>query len=407
MKNKLLLITNSFPFMPGEQFIETEIKYYKDVDLSIIPANSHKEVRKIDGAIEVIDSLHRARISYFLRFLYFIKSMSNREFFEELIFNCGWKPQRFLRFALSISNFQRYVDFFDSYFSNVEHPDSFVVYTYWNTEITYSLQKLKSKYNYKLISRIHGYDIYCERRPDGYMPLKRLFTKDIDRIFTITESAKAYLNKTYGYDITRLELARLGVECPNIAVQPSSKGRFHIVSCSFMVGVKRIDKVILSICELAKRLPHLRIKWIHLGDGPLMDELQIFAKRKLSMLSNVEYNFLGHLSNQQVFNFYRMNEVDVFVNLSSSEGVPVSIMEAMSCHIPIVAPDIGGISDMIIHNESGILLTCNPSTDEIASNLMHVEFFKDPAVRDEAYNIFKVRYDASRNYPEFLDQVFS
>ena len=46
----------------------------------------------------------------------------------------------------------------------------------------------------------------------------------------------------------------------------------------------------------------------------------------------------------------------LFINTSESEGIPVSIMEALSFGIPVIAPDIGGISEIITSGLNGILI---------------------------------------------------
>ncbi len=51
----------------------------------------------------------------------------------------------------------------------------------------------------------------------------------------------------------------------------------------------------------------------------------------------------GGISNAEVFQFYRDNKVDLFVNASTSEGLPVSIMEAISFGIPSIATNVGGL----------------------------------------------------------------
>lgn len=74
--------------------------------------------------------------------------------------------------------------------------------------------------------------------------------------------------------------------------------------------------------------------------GQILDKIEeIFIQE----IVNVAYNFVEYLNNEEVYTFYRNNRVDVFLNVSESEGVPVSIMEAMSCHIPTIAPDVGGM----------------------------------------------------------------
>jgi len=91
--------------------------------------------------------------------------------------------------------------------------------------------------------------------------------------------------------------------------------------------------------------------------------------------------------------------------VSESEGVPVSIMEAMSCHIPIVSPNVGGISDMVIDGVNGFLLTNKCEVDEIVNALKSIKFYKNNAVRDKSYEFFLEKYHATTNYKLFLNKI--
>ncbi len=63
-------------------------------------------------------------------------------------------------------------------------------------------------------------------------------------------------------------------------------------------------------------------------------------------------------------------------------------MEAMSCHIPIIAPNTGGIKDMVINNYNGVLLTYKCTIKEILQSLNNLHFFKNLEIRDNSYKIF-------------------
>ena len=63
--------------------------------------------------------------------------------------------------------------------------------------------------------------------------------------------------------------------------------------------------------------------------------------------------------------------VDLFLNVSEYEGVPVSVMEAQSFGIPVIATAVGGTPE-IVNEENGFLLPENPSQDEIASAIYDV-----------------------------------
>ena len=60
------------------------------------------------------------------------------------------------------------------------------------------------------------------------------------------------------------------------------------------------------------------------------------------------------------------NEVRCFINVSSSEGIPVSIMEVMSFGIPVIGTNVGGVSELV-NQENGHLLSANPAAQEIVS----------------------------------------
>lgn len=50
---------------------------------------------------------------------------------------------------------------------------------------------------------------------------------------------------------------------------------------------------------------------------------------------------MGYIANKDLLDWYKTNKPSIFINVSSSEGVPVSIMESMSCGIPTIATDVG------------------------------------------------------------------
>jgi glycosyltransferase involved in cell wall biosynthesis len=403
---KVLLITASFPYIGGEQFLETEVSYYKDLELIIMPKVKYKEIRDIPNNIKV-DNFLSEQSSLKNKYIYLFKLLKTTIFYKELFSEISFNLKKMKIFLSSIATYQIYYEIFDIYFCKIKDIENFIVYTYWNDEATYALQKLKLKYRYKLISRIHRGDLYKERKLFNYMPLKKHFTNNIDTLYTITQSANEYLVKTYGFDKSILKLSRLGVEDLSIVSMPTKDNEMHIVSCSFLTEVKQVDKIIKSLDVLSDKIHHINFKWSHIGDGILYKELLQFAKNKLGDKKNVQFEFLGNLENRKVYEFYRDNNIDVFINVSKSEGVPVSIMEAMSCHIPIVAPNIGGIKDMIISGYNGFLLSNKCSNDEIVESLKNINFFKDDKIRKNSYNLFLKKYNAKKNYSNFIESIIN
>jgi len=90
--------------------------------------------------------------------------------------------------------------------------------------------------------------------------------------------------------------------------------------------------------------------------------------RILDGRDNVDYKFLGRLDHVEVFSYFKNNPVDVLINTSSSEGLPVSIMEAMSFGIPIIATDVGGTSEPVT-DKTGILIPGDCSPEDVSEAL--------------------------------------
>ena len=240
-----------------------------------------------------------------------------------------------------------------------------VLYFYWAFGSIFSLLIL-GKIKSQVVFRLHGGDIF-EELPiyEGYIPFREKIFEVADSIIPIAYFSKNYLIEKYPKFKKKYKVFYLGTKDYSKDRRPkkvvSTTKALHIVSCSTMIKEKRVH----AILECLRNIP-FNLKWTHLGGGPLLEELKEKAKNQLR--ENICYNFLGNLSHENVFKFYINNSVDIFVTLSFTEGLPVSIMEAMSFSIPIMATNVGGISE-IVDSKNGYLLTSNPSTKEVLEKL--------------------------------------
>ena len=170
-----------------------------------------------------------------------------------------------------------------------------------------------------------------------------------------------------------------------------------ICSCSNLIPVKQVDKIIDVISQV-----HIEnIRWIHFGDGPLRSQFEQLAREKLP---NVQYEFRGIVANDKILDFYADNYVDLFINLSSSEGIPVSIMEALSAGIPVVATDVGGTSEAV-NSQNGFLISADFNISDVAQTITDY-FMLEPTMqiqfRQNAYNYWKDNFNAVKNYNDFI-----
>ena len=183
----------------------------------------------------------------------------------------------------------------------------------------------------------------------------------------------------------------------------SGKEPLSILSCSNVLKVKRIDKIIDAL-SLMKDIP---IEWIHFGDGELMDEIREYARDKLS--SNIKVSFAGNIANTELMKRYAAEDFYVFLNVSSSEGLPVSVMEAMSFGIPCIATDVGGTGE-IVRNDHGTLISKDATPGEIAEAIRAVYNMKEDdyqTLRHNARRFWENHFDANHNYNYFLEELIS
>jgi glycosyltransferase involved in cell wall biosynthesis len=141
----------------------------------------------------------------------------------------------------------------------------------------------------------------------------------------------------------------------------------ELVSCSYAVGVKRLPLMHDSVRAAARLLPSQNVRWTHIGDGPMLANLRLKVAQDLE--PNLTVRFLGHLDPSQVIAHYSQNAIDLFLSTSQNEGVPVSIMEAFSCGIPVVGPHVGGVPE-IVDASSGVLVPIDGSPGAFAQAIV-------------------------------------
>jgi glycosyltransferase involved in cell wall biosynthesis len=131
-----------------------------------------------------------------------------------------------------------------------------------------------------------------------------------------------------------------------------SKNEIIILFVGRLIPVKNIPFLIQSFHIALKCLPELKL--ILVGDGNEKSKLQQMTKT-LKIYDNVI--FAGAQPTKCVLEYYNM--ADIFVLPSLYDNFPNVILEAMACELPIIATNVGGVSDQIKHNENGFIVKSN------------------------------------------------
>lgn len=277
-------------------------------------------------------------------------------------------------------------------------------YSFWLSRGAYAISYYKNQ-NYKknliikTVSRAHGYDLYEDRNNLNYLPFRECINNNLDKICFISENGKKYFEEKYKFDsVNKYFVSKLGTENKlSLKKIIKEKEKICIASCSSIIDVKRLDLIIDILSQL-----NIDFYWIHIGTGELEEKIRKYASKKLK---KENYKFLGIIDNSKILQTYIDYDVDYFINMSDSEGIPVSIMEAISLGIPCIARNVGGISE-IINNECGLLLIdIKADTINEFLNLRLENIKKYQELSKNSLEKWEKNYNAERNYINFFENI--
>lgn len=278
--------------------------------------------------------------------------------------------------------------------------DKTVFYSYWFMQWMTALSILRIKYPaLKIVSRVHGAD-YDEEQIKRPLPFRYFQLSQANRLFPVSAFAKNYLVKRFKLTPEKAEVARLGLLLDE-APAPCNPSVFHIVSCSALIPLKRVHLIV----EILKHISGA-VVWTHFGDGPEMEHLK---EKALSLRPEVKANFKGYISNAEFLKYLKHQSISLFINVSESEGIPVTLMEATAFGIPVAGPDICGVPE-IVTEQTGYLFP-KEFDPEVLAGLFEKQhkdgILYDPVFRNGIREFYKTYYFAAHNYSRLAESLIN
>jgi len=133
------------------------------------------------------------------------------------------------------------------------------------------------------------------------------------------------------------------------------------------------------------------------GEGPKLQEAQDYAEN--TGLSDRVY-FLGNRKDVTEL----LHQSDLFALMSDWEGLPLSILEAMRCGLPIIASDVGGVNEAVRQSKNGYLIPKNDSKELVDKLTM---LLTKPALRLEMGNSGRKLYEDNFTFEKMHKETFS
>ena len=385
MGKRLAVFTNTFPYGKGETFLEDEINFTSqefgrvDIFPLYIPQGSEGEtVRNVPQNVTVHPPLLRG------------DHKDKNTLLKDGLLNfapIGFAVKEFIGKKI-YSNKKKiwlwgsYLCILRSILGNRERmrevrqvlEECSVAYFYWGDKSALAVPFLKKKLKSApaFVVRFHGSDVFEQAK--GYLPFREMLYKAVDYAVPISGNGKEYIQQNYINQPGKIEVFRLGSSyhsdaCPNLGApvplkenQVDSTGAYNIVSCSNVIELKRVHLIAGAMVlleqdrELAGAIKEKGINhlcWTHIGDGPLLEPIKEYlmqngpAEDEAEGLTPVAFNFLGAMPHSKVLEYYQTHYTDLFIQASRSEGIPVSIMEALSYGTPVLATNVGGVAELL------------------------------------------------------------
>ena len=411
----VLVLTNYYPFDKGEEYLESELPVLAETFKTVVVAplmttSSSVQTRELPSGVTLVHPVAGRSTSQR------IMDMAQQSFTPD---RGPWPPLKamFRRHPVH-SAFDAYLESraLAAYSGLLKHEDEFLpsagsdvcIYSYWFylTARVGALVKDRwsPNYNVRLVSRGHGYDVNVQASRVKYLPLREELLASVDSLYPVSDDTTNYMKSTYPRFAHKVETRRLGSPGHEF-VNQAEQVPLHLVTVSTIRPLKRLELVGEAVSLLCKHFGDVR--WSHLGSGSSAYASE-FIQQWSAALGPKHVKFVGQLANSDVHQWFRENSATVLINASSSEGVPVSIMEAMSYGLPIIATDVGGTRELFEEDMFDGLLPADITSQNLADTILRLATCEETKYREQAQasrRAWENSWHSEKNYKDFIHDL--
>ena len=221
-------------------------------------------------------------------------------------------------------------------------------------ERTYSKAKISESFDEFQVKN-YGFSISLQKK------VRSFSIKKSDIVVTPSQHLKNFI-LNLGFK-NKIEIINNGVFIPEENTNIFTNDQINITIVSRLVSHKNIKKIIRAISDLNDPLIYLNI----IGDGPELNQLQ-----KISLESNNKDNiiFHGKLNRDDINHIFLKS--DIYIQASNYEGLPHSLLEAMSYGIPVLCTPVGECKEILGNEDRGYILDLPVSKNNIKSKISEI-----------------------------------
>ncbi len=198
--------------------------------------------------------------------------------------------------------------------------------------------------------------------PDGVGRMNRWLTAVTDTFIGVADSHGEFLRDFEHFPPSKVRVIRNGIDCdrfkPCLTAAADVRAELGLAADSQLIGIvaalrseKNHAMLLHAAASIRDRFPNAH--WLVIGDGPERGMIEtLAAERKI----DDRIHLLGTRHDTPRL----VASLDLFTLCSLNEASPVSILEALACRVPVVATDVGSVSESIVEGKTGYLV---PSQD--------------------------------------------
>ena len=221
-------------------------------------------------------------------------------------------------------------------------------------ERAYSKAKISENFDEFQVKN-YGFSISLQKK------VRSFSIKKSDIVVTPSKHLKNFI-LNLGFK-NKIEIINNGVFIPEENTNILTNDQINITIVSRLVSHKNIKKIIRAISDLNDPLIYLNI----IGDGPELNQLQ-----RISLESNNKDNiiFHGKLNRDDINHIFLKS--DIYIQASNYEGLPHSLLEAMSYGIPVLCTPVGECKEILGNEDRGYILDLPVSKNNIKSKISEI-----------------------------------
>jgi|NOAtaT_6_FD_contig_123_12206_length_21245_multi_5_in_0_out_0_22 N-acetyl-alpha-D-glucosaminyl L-malate synthase BshA len=205
---------------------------------------------------------------------------------------------------------------------------------------------------FRLVTTLHGTDITLVGLEPTFLPLVKFSLEKSDVVTAVSGFLAEKTRQSFGQDLSIRVIPNFvdtvlytRGDCSHLEKHLKKDGEFILMHVSNFRPVKRVQDCVRILAEVRKKVP---ARLVFVGDGPERSDAERLC-RELGVEDHV--TFLGKQSALPEI----LSVADIFLLPSQQESFGLSALEAMSCSVPVVATNIGGIPEVVKHDETGFI----------------------------------------------------